>query len=365
MGTCSTKQIRLKDKATDENADNDGENSKQKESKELTESLLEFKRWYDENKNTVFANDGMLIKGIECAFCFGIIGNINNVWTCSCCKNIVHYKCMKMWRDRDKNKKNIENKTCATCRTEHNVIKRTCYCSKEINPKMKKQAFPFSCNQVCGISLSKNCDHKCEEVCHPGQCKPCGSILKCYCGRNELRVDCKSLAKPNIRSCKTICEKELSCGKHVCIRECHAGDCFPCLPFTTGLADVMYPNGHTICAEMPIENTRCRKRLSCGNHFCKRIEHEDSCEPCFDGFIICECGRSRQDIDCIDKPQTTFKCKKECGNPLNCGHNCMNHCSHDICICSTVLTKECPKCLSPIYHLCGDPSICFERCNKA
>jgi transcriptional repressor NF-X1 len=72
--------------------------------------------------------------------------------------------------------------------------------------------------------------------------------------------------------------------------------------------------------------------LSCGNHHCSKVCHEDACGICElspEVVVSCPCGRlkvtSEQRKSCLDPVPT---CKAVCGKMLSCGpiaqpHTCL------------------------------------------
>ncbi|TKY45615.1 NF-X1-type zinc finger protein NFXL2 [Spatholobus suberectus] len=83
----------------------------------------------------------------------------------------------------------------------------------------------FSCNSPCSKVLDCGV-HRCVEVCHRGACPPCRTraVHACQCGRVKEERECCD----RVFQCGYPCEKRLGCGKHVCERGCHSGDCGEC-----------------------------------------------------------------------------------------------------------------------------------------
>ena len=117
------------------------------------------------------------------------------------------------------------------CRTEFDqkeTPKRyLCYCQKEIDPQFDPWLIPHSCGQTCGKRLQPECGHICLLLCHPGPCPPCPKQVnvRCYCnqsGPTARRCGFKGW------SCGKVCSKVLSCQQHRCEQVCHTGECAPC-----------------------------------------------------------------------------------------------------------------------------------------
>lgn len=94
--------------------------------------------------------------------------------------------------------------------------------------------FDHSCEE-CNLKCLKvrNCPHECKiGKCHIGECPECDIIysLKCYCGKNDIKLKCKEYVKyvkennDFICCCDNICMKKLPCG-HYCKDKCHKGQC--------------------------------------------------------------------------------------------------------------------------------------------
>ncbi len=87
--------------------------------------------------------------------------------------------------------------------------------------------------------------HKCEQVCHSGECGECPRSLvrTCPCGKSSrlLFINCVNIKysfkvisvnlasqKPcnvEIGPCGDTCDKKLECNIHKCINRCHLGPC--------------------------------------------------------------------------------------------------------------------------------------------
>uniref|UniRef100_A0A183SRF6 Cysteine-rich motor neuron 1 protein n=1 Tax=Schistocephalus solidus TaxID=70667 RepID=A0A183SRF6_SCHSO len=97
----------------------------------------------------------------------------------------------------------------------------------------------FSCEQACGRML--NCrHHRCQALCHPGDCQPCQLLpafcLTCPCGRVPLSKLTMSGDPHGDRTrctdpvpvCPNVCDRPNPVCGHPCPAKCHAGECPPC-----------------------------------------------------------------------------------------------------------------------------------------
>lgn len=80
-----------------------------------------------------------------------------------------------------------------------------------------------ACSQPC--SRSHPCDHEVFHNCHSeSTCPPCTVLTQKWChGGHELRRNVPCHVKE--LSCGLQCHKDLSCGRHKCINNCHPGPC--------------------------------------------------------------------------------------------------------------------------------------------
>ena len=125
-----------------------------------------------------------------------------------------------------------------------------CYCGQSKREVIcGPDTFPdtqFSCELICNKTLDCG-NHTCKDPCHPGPCSPCPlnpeKVTHCPCGKISLvtlieqgdATNRTSCTDP-IATCKSICDKLLSCGPpsspHSCKSRCHTGPC-PTCPLTT------------------------------------------------------------------------------------------------------------------------------------
>lgn len=273
---------------------------------------------------------------------------------------------------------------------------RTCGSEAVVDTSVSGLSDPrfFSCTQLCGRSLSCG-NHKCEEVCHTGPCKPCSfdpaHVRSCPCGATPLKTPRRTCLDP-IPTCDLVCNRFLSCGKHQCTRRCHHGPCEGCtasvtVPCRCGSSSTsmkciqVYPDQletviaanrcERLCDELkecgrhrcsnrccPTQRNKsdpeglhicritCGKRLGCGLHTCKQLCHRGKCQRCLEARfedLVCPCGRTTQEapIVCGTPP---INCPFDCTRPRGCGHPIAKHACHS--------SGECPSCTVLVNKVC-------------
>ena len=268
---------------------------------------------------------------------------------------------------------------------ENSNIRYTCFCGKKKDPEPDPYLPLHSCGNKCGRFLSDNCQHVCQEMCHSQKCKPCEEIVKieCYCGKTVKSVPCLQQNKGGaFKACDKVCGKLLNCGKHKCERICHEGDCGQC-PRTEvvechcGLEEKEVECGQEFSCE-----AICNEKLACGNHTCTLKCHKGKCMEC--PFLVkenekCQCGKMPVErllgssrADCT---QPKPGCGQICGEILDCGHKCTkicmevhvgsnqgSTCKHS---CGVQITQKC-QCGEEEFEVeCSDlgkPIRCQTRC---
>ncbi|KAI9476112.1 MAG: hypothetical protein EXX96DRAFT_575824 [Benjaminiella poitrasii] len=153
---------------------------------------------------------------------------------------------------------------------------------------------PLKCDQLlsCGI-------HRCQDTCHKGKCRPCLEAtfedVTCHCGRTRLEppVRCGTKLPP----CPHPCMRPNPCG-HIRFlnHNCHPDD-EPCPPCP------VLVSRHCLCGKTELKNVPCfresprcgrvcEKPLSCGKHICLKTCHNGSC---LDEDEVCKqvCGGAR------------------------------------------------------------------------
>lgn len=256
---------------------------------------------------------------------------------------------------------------CPKCRhsyTKDEVPQKyRCFCGKLDNPPFHPWLIPHSCGEVCEKRLSTGnyCKHKCLLLCHPGPCPPCPQTVNgvCFCGNEKKNVRC-SAAK---WSCGQKCNKLLSCKSHKCENICHDGECDPCSytsiqPCQCAASKVKRPCNDPIwqCEKM------CNKNYSCGYHKCEKICHKGECGFCPNsGTRSCPCGANQKYIQCPDIMETCLgTCNKK---HIDCDHYCPEKCHKGPCpSCQVLIEKKC-QCSSHTRLLpCSREYRCDTKC---
>lgn len=122
----------------------------------------------------------------------------------------------------------------------------------------------------------------------------------CRCGRVEEEREC---CDRDFR-CENACGKALDCGKHVCERGCHVGQCGGC-PLqgkrTCPCGKRVY-EGMSCDAAVPLCGATCDKMLSCRIHRCHDRCHRGPCiETCRMVIAkLCRCRSLKKEVQDID-----------------------------------------------------------------
>lgn len=165
-----------------------------------------------------------------------------------------------------------------------------------------------ACDQLCNKKLPCGL-HSCQEPCHPGQCGDCANIgweeLTCHCGASVLYPPIPCGAKPP--ACHRPCRRAHNCG-HPVKHECHddTEKCAPCTVFVKKSCFCGADSKDSVYCYLPGYSCgrTCKKQLSCGQHTCQRVCHDNECEtPDARGVILCT-------QSC---PVTRYSCKHTCG----------------------------------------------------
>ncbi|XP_064102062.1 protein shuttle craft-like [Macrobrachium nipponense] len=162
------------------------------------------------------------------------------------------------------------------------------------------------CTLICGRTLTCGL-HKCEDTCHRGNCRRCQETsfeeLTCHCGAQVTFPPIPCGTKPP--ECNNPCSRPMPCG-HTPTHNCHPEDnCPPC----TILVDKPCFGNHKTMKSTPCYlkalscGSVCNKPLSCGQHNCLLVCHE---QPCVAPGSSC--------------PQKCLKSRDSCGHP--CGSAC-------------------------------------------
>jgi transcriptional repressor NF-X1 len=361
----------------------------------------------------------------ECMVCCVIIRSDKAIWSCNVCFHIFHLFCIKKWANSASAKleETSDKWRCPGCQNVHEKVpnKYSCFCGKKTNPKEENDkrrvpgqlgCLPHSCGDVCAKPLSASakfwsqtqsqpsgelrtgeleCKHRCSQICHPGPCSQCESIVtrSCNCGKSSFQVKCSSTKAPK---CDAVCGKTLNCGVHKCERVCHAGECTPCDVDVT-LSCYSHARLKTVkCGFMPLTNStfygceqKCDKPLECGKHRCEDVCHSGPCQPCKltpSRLLKCPCGRvdTRQLLlqhklirtSCADPVLT---CDNECGKILHDMydndqhmHTCKQKCHVGNCApCNELVSVKC-RCGKDVDIVeCNNRfqlKLCNRRCQK-
>lgn len=256
---------------------------------------------------------------------------------------------------------------CPKCRFDYpkSSIPKTyfCFCGKLANPPYDPWVLPHSCGDICGRALKNNCGHNCLLLCHPGPCPPCPKLIKskCFCGavKDVRRCGLKEF------SCSGKCNRVLHCGIHSCEEICHEGDCPQCRKKGVHRCQCGKVKEERECFEKNFRcDNACDKLLGCGRHVCDRGCHEGECGDCpFQGRRTCPCGkRLYEGMPC---DVTSPLCGATCDKKLHCGiHKCPERCHRGSCIetCRTMITKSCRCGSSKKQVPCYQDLVCERKC---
>ncbi|KAG1729490.1 uncharacterized protein EDB91DRAFT_1159352 [Suillus paluster] len=296
---------------------------------------------------------------------------------------------------------------CPGCQAKRERVPSSylCFCHRVTNPTPTRLVTPHSCAYPCSRERASACGHGCPLSCHPGPCPPCAVTVRkgCWCGRQVSTIRCSSLASPNLPSgvsCGVTCSKPLSCGnpQHTCAQVCHPGECKPC-----GVAEVVacycgkeekeVPCGDrkgwvVVCAvegEVGWEGQYecdgvCDRPFACGVHTCEKGCHPPSFTPprCpLDPSIMqtCACGRfalptveqhdryTHQRLESITTPKSDASGKDiayflgprtSCTVPIpTCQQRCIKmlpDCSHQCGVSCHI--GPCPPCTELVERTC-------------
>lgn len=272
-------------------------------------------------KSTVKCNCSMSTKTVDCAMMYekieegDVVSFIQADYSFNC-----ETRCNKP-------------KNCA----RHRCQNKCCKAYKEPNSELHK------CDQQCNKKLACG-QHNCPEPCHPGQCGDCTNIgweeLRCHCGTSVMYPPIACNAKPPV--CHRPCRRPHGCG-HPVVHECHddSEKCAPCIVFVKKSCFCGADSKDSVyCYQSGYSCGRtCKKRLSCNQHTCKRVCHDNECEtPNQRGVIVCS-------QPC---PVPRFTCKHPCGLPC-----------HGRTLCPV---SDCKK-VTQIFCECGHRSERIE-CHK-
>ncbi|KAH9702514.1 NF-X1-type zinc finger protein NFXL2 [Citrus sinensis] len=259
---------------------------------------------------------------------------------------------------------------CPKCRSQYSKSqipkKYLCFCGKLEDPYSEDPwILPHSCNEICNRPLQNNCGHFCLLLCHPGPCPPCPKLVNssCFCRKFQevRRCGFKSF------SCNKICSKPLDCRTHKCLQICHEGPCPPCKARAVYMCRCGRVEEERECCERDFRcENACGKALDCGKHVCERGCHVGQCGGCpLPGKRTCPCGkRVYEGMSCdVAVPL----CGATCDKMLSCRiHRCHDRCHRGPCIgtCRMVIAKLC-RCRSLKKEVpCYQDLVCERKCQR-
>eukprot|EP01130_Rhizamoeba_saxonica_P001834 TRINITY_DN11669_c0_g1_i1.p1 TRINITY_DN11669_c0_g1~~TRINITY_DN11669_c0_g1_i1.p1 ORF type:complete len:982 (+),score=162.28 TRINITY_DN11669_c0_g1_i1:289-2946(+) len=227
-----------------------------------------------------------------------------------------------------------------------------------------------TCSKVCNKLLYCG-KHYCDKICHEGNCSDLCTesvIVSCKCGGSSQTFECNEVFPDHFdeitdsisATCKRICRKLRSCGRHRCGNKCCPSR-----------------NDPTDAAGVHICQLRCGKMLNCKNHRCSQLCHKGHCSKCLEASFedrVCSCGFTiwEAPIRCGETPPV---CRQYCAKEYECGHNVIPHYCHwdgECPPCSTIVVRECygkhrtirVRCTSTersCGETCGKPLSCGEH----
>uniref|UniRef100_A0A0N4WGQ3 R3H domain-containing protein n=1 Tax=Haemonchus placei TaxID=6290 RepID=A0A0N4WGQ3_HAEPC len=322
------------------------------------------------------------------------------IWSCKTCYHMFHISngCIINWA---KKSREDDNKwRCPTCQTKYGTIPYNyfCFCGKQRNPNPPIGEVPHSCGNICGGQRAPGCPHRCNEPCHPGPCPECPVMLtkRCNCGNVQKAIRCGSAVEVK---CDKVCDRLLACGKHRCEQVCHEGNCGRCelkiiqkqiLISTLSACFCGSSSREVLCYEKGDSDSYscgapCSGMYTCGVHQCTRSCHlmgDSGCGPCPSAperITHCPCGRCTLEElgierkSCHDPIPT---CKNVCAKVLKCGaadkkHRCRALCHQGECppcdlntsvVCRCKQVKRTLPCVEYV-HFAGE-FLCEKRCKK-
>lgn len=316
-----------------------------------------------------------IAKGVyECAICTNEVSRNSKVWSCRTCWTVFHIGCIKKWsRNEGSAMQTRANESgvppiakqwrCPGCNLPKDVLPSsyTCWCEKELDPKIIGGLPPHSCGQTCGKTriFPKSCPHPCDLICHAGPCPPCshmGPLQSCYCGKSSTSRKCMETNYESGWSCNSICGDMMPCGEHTCQRPCHEGLCGACVTEVEAHCYCGNVEKTLQCCEKQEEKESyewigsfdcqqsCGRPMDCGEHHCEKQCHPQEqqiphCPRSPDVVTHCPCGKTALSTltgDC-SRPRASChdpipNCGEACGKQLLCGHLCTAICHSGDCL---------------------------------
>lgn len=166
--------------------------------------------------------------------------------------------------------------SCPHCQTplKGTIPSYYCYCGKTKNPKQEVFLEPHSCELLCQKKKGALCIHPCSEPCHSGFCPPCAIVIPnepCFCGKEVKDRECGELNK---KACSAPCNKLLNCKLHKCDKVCHEGDCPPCPIKVISTCHCGKQTEGKKCGEEFSCSEICNRQLDCEVHRCGQVCHQ-------------------------------------------------------------------------------------------
>ncbi|KAI4370536.1 hypothetical protein MLD38_018882 [Melastoma candidum] len=310
--------------------------------------------------------------GLSCLICLSRIKPSDPIWSCSLlCFSPLHLPCIQSWAQQCfLHQSQPTTWTCPKCRSPYpkSLVPKSyfCFCGKLQDPPSDDPwKLPHSCGEVCDKLLNPNCGHRCLLLCHPGPCPSCPQSVEaaCFCGKTRDVRRCSH----KYFSCGKKCGCLLDCGVHSCKGMCHEGVCPPCKEIGVYRCHCGRVKEEKECCDRDFRcDADCRKLLACGKHVCEKGCHGGECGGCpYQGKRSCPCGkRVYDDMPCdVDVPL----CGGTCDKMLSCGfHRCPERCHRGPCIetCRIVVTKSC-RCGSLRKEVpCYQDLSCERKCMR-
>ena len=341
----------------------------------------------------------------ECAICTNEISRNSKVWSCRDCWTVFHIGCVKKWSKNDgsavQRQANHDDNDpavgkqwrCPGCNLAKDVYPSayTCWCEKEIDPKVIGGLPPHSCGQTCGRErkFPKTCPHPCDLLCHAGPCPPCsamGPTQSCFCGKQSTTRRCVETNYQAGWSCGAICDDVMPCGEHTCPRPCHEGLCGACMIEIDARCYCGKEHKQLPCSERDEEKDSydwtgcfdcqqaCGNAMDCGIHHCEKPCHPQDaeiphCPRSPDVVNDCPCGKTKlADMKgqvrqaCTDPIPS---CDKPCGKSLACGHPCSQICHTGDCLpCLLTVPITCRCGRNTFNSICHQGSVEAPQCMR-
>lgn len=210
--------------------------------------------------------------------------------------------------------------------------------------------------------------HKCNALCHDGNCYPCSEEqkIKCRCGATTISVICGRNKKNRSPKCKELCKIPSKCHHEPLPHRCHQGPCSNC----SQICDEPLPCLHNCLA-------KCHdfvKTVTKDKNFVAKVPGDVAEEkivmtklshpPCQTKVaVVCPGGHETSMMDCSRAVATS--CGRKCDRLLICGnHKCNRECHAVLNIESNDEDESCENCSSPctLERSCSHP--CPKMCHQ-